>query len=223
MKGKLIVIEGLDGSGKATQTQKLCDYYRGLGKPVRQIAFPDYNDRSSALVQMYLAGEFGTLHEVNAYAGSSFYSVDRYASFTRYWKKDYELGHTIISDRYTTSNVTHHMCKLPEDEWDAYLEWLADFEYGKLGLPRPDLIIYLDVTPQVSRRLIEKRYAGDESKKDIHEADFEYLMTCRKAALYGAEKWNYQVIRCCDGEKILPIEQISRQVIDAAKEFFRGR
>ena len=111
-RGKLIVMEGLDGSGKATQTGLLCQYLESRGRRVRHIEFPDYREPSSALVKMYLNKEFGSNPgDVNAYAASSFYAVDRYASFLRFWRKDYLSGATIVADRYTTSNAVYQMVK----------------------------------------------------------------------------------------------------------------
>ena len=154
MNGKLIVIEGLDGSGKATQAKLLADTLAQKGENVRKITFPDYESDSSALVKMYLKGEFGSKPgDVNAYAASAFYS-----------------------------NGIHQCSKLGEDEWDSYLQWLDDFEYKKLGIPAPDVVIYLKADTDISQKLMTGRYGGDESKKDIHEGDLEYLRRSQKAA-----------------------------------------
>ena len=171
-QGKLYVIEGLDGSGKATQAALLADYLAQNGQDYRKLSFPDYKDPSSTLVQMYLHGEVGTLEQVNPYGASLFFTVDRYASYCRHWRADYEAGRVLVSDRYTTSNIPHQMSRLPREEWDSYLRWLTEVEYDKVGLPRPTAVVYLDVDPAVSRRLLSERYHGDESKRDIHEADF---------------------------------------------------
>lgn len=211
-RSKLIVIDGLDGSGKATQSALLCAYLEQRGRAVRRISFPDYANKSSTLVQMYLSGELGTLDEVNSYAASAFYSVDRYISYLQDWGRDHREGKIIVADRYTTSNACHQMVKEPRDSWDSYLDWLADFEYKRMGLPRPGLVLYLDMDPHTSRRLLEQRYGGDESKKDLHEANLAYLLDCRKAALYAAERWGWQVIPCCNGRDPLPPEEISRRV-----------
>lgn len=174
MEHKLYVIEGLDGSGKATQATLLTDYLTGKGIPCRKLSFPDYNDPSSTLVKMYLHGEIGTLEEVNPYGASLFFTVDRYASYCRHWRPDYEAGKILVADRYSTSNIPHQMSRLPKEEWDSFLDWLCDVEYNKAGLPRPTAVVYLDVDPEVSRRLLSERYHGDESKRDIHEADFAW-------------------------------------------------
>lgn len=212
MKGKLIIIEGLDGSGKSTQIDILRKKAQQAGKQVRQIKFPNYAEDSSALVRAYLAGELGSLHEINAYAASVLYSVDRYATFRRHMKEDYDNGCIFLLDRYTTANMYHQTTKLPKEEWDSFLDWLEDLEYGKMGLPKPDLVLYLDMKPQTAKKLMENRYHGDESKKDLHEADFSYLLSCRDAALYAAQRCGWEVLSCCDGESPLPIDTISQMI-----------
>lgn len=222
-KGKLIVIEGLDGSGKATQTGLLCNRLaEERGKTFRRISFPDYGDPSSALVKLYLGGELGGLSDISPYGASLFYTVDRYASYLRHWGEDYRKGTLIVADRYATSNVAHQMSKLPKPEWDGYLAWLEETEYQKVGIPRPDLVVYLDMAPETSRKLLSHRYHGDESKKDLHEADFAYLLQCREAALYGAEKLGWRVIRCCDGETPYPPDEIAEQVWQAVTPALKG-
>lgn len=210
--GKLIVIEGLDGSGKATQARLLAEKLTAEGMKVRQVSFPDYNSDSSALVKMYLNGEFGTCaYDVNAYAASSFYAVDRYAGFMKDWRADYESG-VIIADRYTTSNAIHQCAKLPKEQWDGYLAWLFDYEYGKLGIPAPDRVIYLRVDTAVSQKLMTGRYQGHEEKKDIHEKDIGYLGQCRQAADYCADKLGWQVVECCEGERMRSVESIADDI-----------
>lgn len=216
MAGKLIVIEGLDGSGKATQTKKLKEYLAENNEPVMQISFPDYDSPASSLVKMYLGGELGdNPNDVNAYAASSFYAVDRVASYLQNWKKDYESGTTILCDRYATSNIIYQMSKFPKEKWDSFIAWQYDFEYNKLGLPAPDKVIYLDVEPEVSQKLMLKRYLGDESKKDIHEKNLEFLLTCRKSALYAADKLNWTVISCTENGEMKPIEEIFSEILNA--------
>lgn len=196
-KGRLIVLEGLDGSGKATQTQILTDYLKSIGINAHKVTFPNYEDSSSALVKMYLNSEFGSSPEdVNSYAASSFYAVDRYASYMKYWGKLYHSGATIISDRYTTSNMIYQLSKLDKSKWDEYISWLEDYEYVKLGIPRPDLTIYLDMPIEVSQRFMSQRYDGEESKKDLHERNIDFLEKARKSALYAANKLRWMVIPC---------------------------
>ena len=213
-KGKLIAIEGLDGSGKATQAALLTEYLIGKGTPCRKLSFPDYNDPSSTLVKMYLHGEMGTLEEVNPYGASLFFTVDRYASYCRHWRSDWEAGKVMVADRYSTSNIPHQMSRLPQEQWDGFLEWLCDVEYNKTGLPRPTAVVYLDVDPEVSRRLLTERYHGDETKRDIHEADFAYLRHCRTAALYGAKKQGWIILNCTEQGEMLPRERIAEKIRD---------
>ncbi len=214
---KLIVIEGLDGSGKATQAALLADAVRASRKekghrPIRQVSFPDYKSDSSALVKMYLAGEFGEKPgDVNAYAASAFYAVDRYASYKKDWQGDYEDG-VIIADRYTTSNAIHQCSKLDESQWDEYLNWLFHFEYELLGIPAPSMVIYLRVDPEVSQRLLASRYRGDMSREDIHEKDRAYLQRCQKAAGYCAERLGWRVIECCKDGQMRGIDEIQREI-----------
>ncbi len=213
MKGKLIVIEGLDGSGKSTQISILAENVKAMGLTFKQIKLPNYDGDSSALVKMYLAGEFGKNPEdVNAYAASAFYAVDRFASYKTIWKEDYENGSVILADRYTTSNAYHQMIKQPKENWDSYIEWLEDFEYNKIGIPKPDLVIYLDMPVEISQKLMSRRYEGNESKKDVHEANVAYLNACREAAAYAAEKMGWVRISCAEGDEARTIEDIAEEI-----------
>ena len=216
MKSKIIVIEGLDGSGKATQTKILAEMLESKGYKVRKLEFPDYANPSSSLVKMYLGGDFGSNpSDVNAYAASAFYAVDRVASFLQFWKNDYEDGTVILSDRYATSNIIYQMSKVEDSQRDEFIEWQNDFEYNKLGIPQPDAVIYLDVEPEVSQKLMEKRYGGDMTKMDLHERNVKFLLDCRKSALYAAEKCNWKVINCCENGEIKTIEKISEEIKEA--------
>ena len=163
---------------------------------------------------MYLSGELGgSAAAVNAYAASSFYAVDRYASYTRFWKEDYLADKPIVAARYVTSNAIHQMTKLDRSEWDSYLDWLSDYEYNKLGLPRPDCVVFLDMPIEVSQKLLQQRYHGDNSQKDIHERDVSYLYACREAALFAAERQGWQVVPCSDGDSPLPMQDIHAQLL----------
>ncbi|MBQ1436700.1 MAG: deoxynucleoside kinase [Ruminococcus sp.] len=219
MKSKLIVIEGLDGSGKATQTQILAEKLVASGKAVKRLEFPDYSNPSSSLVKMYLNGAFGSdPGDVNAYAASAFYAVDRIASFLQFWKRDLDNGTIILSDRYVTSNIIYQMPKLPDSERDSFIDWQSDFEYNRLGLPEPDAVVYLDVAPEVSQKLMEKRYGGDNTKKDIHESNLKFLLSCRRAALYAAEKCGWIVINCCENGEIRSLASIAADIEKAVAD-----
>ena len=217
--GKLIIIEGLDGCGKSTQTALLEKYFEDNSVKFKKIKLPDYDSKSSTLVKMYLGGEFGkNADDVNAYAAGAFYAVDRFASYKLDWGKDYEKGALILADRYATSNSIYQMEKIDEDKWDEYLDWSADFEYNKIGIPRPDLVIFLDMPVDVSQKLMTSRYNGDEGKKDVHEANVDFLNNCRKSALYTAKKQGWAVVPCSDGINPLPIKEIHNTILDFVKK-----
>ncbi|MBQ8782881.1 MAG: deoxynucleoside kinase [Clostridia bacterium] len=221
MKGKLIVIEGLDGSGKSTQINRLCEALIKKGiTDFKQIKLPDYENDSSALVRMYLNGDFGKLPEdVNAYAASSFYAVDRFANYKAKWKSDYDNGTIILADRYTTSNAYHQATKLPEGEWNEYFAWLEDFEYNKLAIPKPDAVIYLDMPIEISQKMMTSRYSGDESKKDIHEANTNYLAQCRVAAKAAAKAMDWHVINCSENDQPRSIDAIGDEIENFVSKF----
>ena len=217
--GRLIVIEGLDGSGKATQAKLLCEALEDKGLPVRKVSFPNYESDSSALVKMYLAGKFGTdPNAVNAYAASSFFAVDRFAGFKQDWGSFYQEGGIVVADRYTTSNAVHQCSKLPREQWDAYLDWLFDFEYRLMGIPAPDAVVYLQVDPEVSQKLMTGRYQGDESKKDIHESNRGYLDKSRLAAEYCAQKLDWQTVHCVKDGQMRAIQDISLEVLRTVEQ-----
>lgn len=219
MSGKLIVIEGLDGSGKSTQIERLKKRLNDCDIAVRQIKLPDYDDKSSTLVKMYLGGEFGSQpSDVNIYAASSFYAVDRYASYNRHWKNDYLGGTLILADRYTTSNAVHQAVKLPSSQWADYIDWLCDYEYNKLGIPRPDKVIYLSMPVEISQKLMTARYNGDEVKKDVHEANVSYLIKCSEAAAFAADCMGWETVECSDGKNPLSIDAISDKIFEIVKK-----
>ena len=216
--GRLLVIDGLDGSGKATHSKRTVAALQELGYKAQRISFPDYESPSSTLVQMYLRGEFGGhAEDVNAYAASMFFAADRFAGFRLKYRKLYDEGVILVADRYTTSNIVHQLSKLPEAEWDDFIRWLTDFEYGKLGLPEPDAVVYLDMLPELSQKMIERRYEGDNSKKDIHELDPGYLTRCRRSALYVGEKLGWSFLPMYDTQGVVRskeenFEQVFRAV-----------
>ncbi|MBR2714723.1 MAG: deoxynucleoside kinase [Ruminococcus sp.] len=215
MGSKLIVIEGLDGSGKGTQSEILYTTLIERGYKVKKITFPDYDSPTSSLVKMYLGGELGdSPDDVNAYAASAFYAVDRVASFIKSWKKDYDECDYIIADRYVTSNIIYQMTKVEKAERDEYIQWCEDFEYNRLKVPKPDVVIYLDMPPEVSQKLMSNRYNGDESKKDIHEKNMNFLLACRESALYAQNKLNWIHLSCASGDTPKSIEEISGQILD---------
>ena len=211
--GKLIVIEGTDGSGKSTQFRKLWEHLQADGIPFRHIVFPQYQEDSSALIRMYLGGRFGEKpSDVNAYAASSFFAVDRYASYKMNWGQWYEAGGLVLSDRYTTSNAVHQASKEPEETREQFLHWLYDFEYDKLGLPRPDLTIYLDVPTDFTEKLLRAREQDTHTKADIHEKDTQYLATCRRMGAFAADYYGWTVISCVRDGKMRSMEDIHEEI-----------
>lgn len=199
MKGTLIVIEGTDGSGKSTQFARLCERTAAEGCPFQRLVFPQYQEPSSALIRMYLAGEFGQKPgDVNAYAASAFYAVDRYASWKKVWQGHYERGGLVLADRYTTSNAVHQASKLAQGEREEYFRWLSDFEYNRLGLPEPDLVLYLDLPTEKAVEMLRQREADTHTQGDIHETDTAYLAACRSAAMEAAEVYGWKKISCLD-------------------------
>lgn len=211
--GKLIVIEGTDGSGKSTQFRLLTDRLESEQVKFQKLVFPQYSEPSSALIRMYLGGEFGkSPSDVNAYAASAFYSVDRYASYRKVWGKWYEEGGLVVSDRYTTSNAVHQTSKEPEDKREDFLNWLYDFEYDKLGLPRPDLVIYLDVPTDFTEKMLRHRETETHTHADIHEQDMQYLATCRRMGRAAAEHYGWTVIRCVRDGAMRSMEDIHEEI-----------
>ena len=211
--GKLIVLEGTDGSGKSTQFRLMAQRLTEENVEFRRLVFPRYENESSALIRMYLGGQFGTKpSDVNAYAASAFYAVDRYASYKQDWGKWYEDGGLILSDRYTTSNAVHQASKEVGPAQDAFLKWLYEFEYDKLGLPRPDLTIYLDVPTDFTEKLMRHREQDTGTKADIHEQDTEYLNTCRKTGRAAAEFYGWTVIDCVRDGAMRSIEDIHQEI-----------
>lgn len=221
MKGRLIVIEsGSDASGKATQSRLLVEALTEKGVMVKGITFPNYDSPSSGPVKMYLAGEFGGKADgINAYAASVLYSVDRFASYAKDWKTHMENGGIVVADRYTTSNMVHQASKIVDQvEREAYLAWLEDLEYEKMGLPRPDLVIFLDVPIAVSSGLIAARSnkIDGSSTHDIHESDQDYLEKCYQNSLWVAENRGWKRIVCTDeNNKLRSIEDIHAEILNA--------
>lgn len=212
MNGRLIVLEGTDASGKSTQFARLCAALDERGVEYRRLVFPQYDKPSSALIRMYLGGEFGSKPgDVSAYAASTFFAVDRYASFRQDWGEYYRNGGLILADRYTTSNAVHQAAKLPADEKDAYLNWLFDFEYRIMGLPEPDAVFFLDMPPQVVRDLLTHRMGKTE---DIHEKDTAYLEQCYMTASALTDRFQWKRISCVKNEKLRTIEDIAGEILN---------
>lgn len=220
--GLFIDLEGLDGCGKTTQTELLCKRFEKENINYKKIKLPDYESDSSILVRKYLNGDFGkNANDVNAFAASVLFAADRFASYTEKWKNDYLNGTLIFSDRYTPANALYQMTKLEPEEWDSYLEWLFDFEYNKIGIPEPTMVVFLDMPVEVSQKLMTNRYNGDESKKDVHECDVEFLHKCRKSALYACQKYGWKVISCAENGELLSIEEINDKIYNEIKTVLR--
>lgn len=219
MSGKLIVLEGTDGSGKSTQFSLLCDHMQQQARPFQRLIFPQYEEPSSALLKMYLGGEFGpSPSDVNPYAASTFYAVDRYASWKKVWGADYAAGARILSDRYTTSNAVHQTGKLPEGQWPDFLRWLFDFEYGKLGLPEPDMVLYLDMPTEQAVEMLRGRESANHTKGDIHEVDTDYLARCRQVAHRAADLCGWRTVSCVNrGGAVRSPEEIHAEIWDIVR------
>lgn len=210
---KLIVIDGLDGSGKGTQSKLLVEYLENNGHSARRIDFPRHGKKSAALVDGYLSGELGgSPDDTGAYAAATLFAVDRYWSYRTEWGEDYRSGKIIVADRYTTANAVHQCSKMPRSEWDAFLSWLWENEYKRIGIPAPDLTIYLEMRPDISRRLIASRAEKDGRATDIHERDTGYLDRCYEAALYACDYLGWTKICCYDGDQPRSIEDIAKEI-----------
>lgn len=226
MKGKLIIIEGSDGSGKATQTKKLYDRLEQNNYNIKKVEFPNYNSESSALVKMYLRGDFGKhAEDVDPYVCSTFFAVDRYASFKTEWEEFYNNGGIIICDRYTTSNMIHQASKMEVEERDKYLEWLNDLEFNLYKIPKPDCVIFLDVPVEMSQKLMKDRNnkITGESEKDIHESDFDYLKKSYENSLYIAKKYDWQRINCIKDDNMRTIDDIHEEIYSIVEDKILNR
>lgn len=226
MKGKLIIIEsGADSSGKATQTQLLFQRLEQESYPVKKVEFPNYQSPSSALVKMYLNGDFGkNPGDVDPYISSTFYTVDRYASYKTIWEDFYTQGGIILADRYATSNMVHQGAKLEGKDKDSYLEWLWNFEFNIYKLPVPDGVIFLDMPTEFSNRLMEERknkYTGG-AKQDIHERNKSYLKSSYENSLYVAAKYGWKQVSCIQGNQLRSIPEIHEDVYLGVKDIING-
>ena len=213
MKGKLIVLEGTDGSGKATQAHLQAQRLKGEGIPFREIDFPRYGHPFAEPAKLYLEGALGKHPgDVNAYAASVLYAVDRFASYKEDWGAAYESGELILANRYTTSNAVHQASKLPEGQRGDYLKWLFDLEYGRMGLPKPDLVVYLDLPTELSEAMLRQRQQSTGTHADIHEQDGDYLRSCRENARTIARELGWTVVRCDREGRVRPPEDIHQEI-----------
>lgn len=216
MNGKLIIIEsGSDASGKATQTKKLYERLSKDGYNIKKVEYPNYESESSALVKMYLRGDFGDKpSDVDPYVSSTFFAADRYASYKTQWEEFYTEGGIILADRYTTSNMVHQASKMAKEDRDKYLDWLTDYEFNMYKIPKPDCVIFLDVPIEFSQKLMENRknkFTG-EDKKDIHESDIKYLEQSYNNSLYIADKYDWNKINCVENNELRSIESIHEEI-----------
>lgn len=220
--GKLIVIEGTDSSGKETQTKKLYERLANEVEKVRKISFPNYESPACEPVKMYLAGAFGDdALNINPYPVSTMFAIDRYASYKMDWESFYNAGGIIVTDRYTTSNMVHQASKIENiDEKSKYLGWLEDLEYNKMGIPKPDLVIFLNMPTEMAVKLMEarKNKITGEEKKDIHEKDTSYLKKSYDNACDIAKKYNWQEIKCVENKRLKTIEEIGEEIYTLVKE-----
>ncbi len=211
MRGKLITIEGTDASGKSTQLSLLCERFTREGRDFKKIAFPRYDSDSSALVRMYLGGEFGSdPAAVNAYAASTFFAADRIASYLREWREYLNCGGTVLLDRYTTSNAIYQSSKLPENEREGFCDWLFNYEYNLLGLPAPDLVLFLDMPPELAEQLLAAR--GE--KEDVHEQDKAYMRACYNNARALAQRFSWHRIPCSENGRIRTRDEVHNEISD---------
>ena len=224
-KGRLIVLAGTDGAGQSTQFARLCQRAQAEGIPFRRLIFPQYQEESSALLRMYLGGEFGQHPEdVNAYAASTFFAVDRYASWKKVWQGWYEAGGLVLADRYTTSNAVHQGGKVPPEEQGAFFQWLFDFEYRRLGLPEPDLVLYLDMPTEQAVTMLRQREVATHTQGDIHETDTAYLAQCRQTAQAAAAAYGWQRVPCLNGAgQLRGIEEIHREIWQAVRPLLEAK
>jgi len=197
--GNLVVFEGIDGSGKSTQFELMCTRLTDEGRQFKRLVFPRYSEPSSALIKMYLAGDFGENPDsVNAYAASSFYAVDRYASFVQDWREYYENGGLILTDRYTTSNALHQGAKVADTQREHFFKWLYDYEFNLIGLPMPSLVIYMDIDAELAAKRLRHRQAETGTNADIHENDISYLQNCAESGKQAASQFGWHRVSCLD-------------------------
>ena len=216
--GKLFVIEGVDGSGKQTQTELLYNRLLKEGFKIKKASFPNYKSNSSALVKMYLNGDFGkNPDDIDAYISSTFFAVDRYATYKTDFEEFYNNGGIILTDRYTTSNMVHQASKIDSlEEKNKFFTWLLDLEYRMYGIPTPSKVFFLDLAPDISLKLIKDRAnkITDNQVKDIHEASSGYIVKSYLNAVETARTYNWDIIKCSDENKLRTIEDINKDIYE---------
>lgn len=206
-KGKLIVIDGIDGSGKATQTKLLCEKLENYGLPAKSMDFPQYEKNFfGQMVRQYLDGKFGKATDVNPRLASVLYAADRWESSTTI-KKWLESGDTVVLDRYYTSNLIHQSTKLQEKELDIFTDWINKMELEIFNIPKPDVVLFLHLKPEIAIELITKRGSGHDGHENI-----EHLKLAEQRCLYLSEKLNWTKIECWQDNQILPIETVSQKI-----------
>lgn len=215
-QGRLVVIEGIDGSGKTTQYELLKKRLKAEGVAHTGTSFPNYESLSGKLVKSYLDGYFGeNPADVNAYAAASFFAVDRYISFkTDSWGKFYRNGGFVISSRYSTSNAIHQASKLPEAQRESYFKWLSEYEYMLLELPKPDEVFFLDLPLEAAISHINSREAQSNTPRDIHERNKKYLINCVKAGQHAAEYFGWTKIDLMRENRLMTPEEISKKLYE---------
>jgi len=214
--GKLIVLCGTDGSGKATQTRLLIEKLRLSKIKVETTDFPQYGNPSAAMVEQYLNGKFGSAEEVGPYKASIFYAIDRYAASFQ-MKKWLEEGKTIVSNRYVSANLGHQGGKISDpEERKIFMEWVLDLEFNIFGIPKPDVNIFLHVPSDLAQSLVDKKrkreYLG-EKKRDIHEDDLSHLKNAEQVYLQLCETDpSWIMIECASNNIMLSKDKIAAQV-----------
>lgn len=223
MNSKLIVIEGLDGSGKETQSKLLVERLQSNGINARLLSFPCYNSESSGPLRMYLNGQISKdPNDVNCYAAATMFAIDRYIDFKTHWEKEYDKGMVFVCDRYVLSNVLYQMIKLPESEWFEFWRWVKHLEYNLFNLPHPDLTLYLNVNSNVCNKLTKEREEQGKSKRDIHELNSGIQSKVEAAASYVCPKLsNLCKIDCCNSNKTLKnTDEILNNIYTAVLDWF---
>ena len=222
-QGKLFVIDGTDGSGKQTQLQKLKERFDKEKIEYRTVSFPNYDSPSSSLVKMYLNGDFGTdAQAISPYIASTFYAVDRYATFKTGYYEYYKNGGIILADRYTTANMVHQAGKIKDDiQREKFLDWLWNFEFNLYELPIPTQVFFLNMPTEYAQRLMENRVnkITHEEKKDIHERNKSHLQDAYNEACKLVKKYDWYEIKCVKQRKIRTVEDIHEEIFKEIKKY----